>query len=69
MIRKIIRIDEEKRNGCGICAAACHEGAIEVIAGKAKLTREDSKSGSRHSALWAVCRHSAGCQCTEKPHA
>ena len=45
MIRKIIRIDEEKCNGCGICAAACHEGAIEVIAGKAKLTREDCCDG------------------------
>ena len=45
MIRKIIRIDEEKCNGCGICAAACHEGAIEVIAGKAKLTREDYCDG------------------------
>ena len=45
MIRKIIRLDEEKCNGCGICAAACHEGAIEVIAGKAKLTREDCCDG------------------------
>lgn len=40
MIRKIIRIDEEKCNGCGACATACHEGAIEMIDGKAKLTRE-----------------------------
>ena len=40
MIRKIIKIDEEKCNGCGACAAACHEGAIEMIDGKAKLTRE-----------------------------
>lgn len=40
MVRKIIHIDEEKRNGCGICATACHEGAIEIIDGKAKLTRE-----------------------------
>lgn len=40
MVRKIIKIDEEKCNGCGICATACHEGAIEVIAGKAKLMRE-----------------------------
>lgn len=45
MIRKIIRIDEEKCNGCGACAAACHEGAIEVIDGKAKLTREDYCDG------------------------
>ena len=37
MIRKIIHIDEEKCNGCGICANACHEGAIDIIDGKAKL--------------------------------
>ncbi|MBQ7014041.1 MAG: 4Fe-4S binding protein [Oscillospiraceae bacterium] len=45
MIRKMIRIDEEKCNGCGACAAACHEGAIEMIDGKAKLTREDYCDG------------------------
>ncbi|MEE1047319.1 MAG: 4Fe-4S binding protein, partial [Clostridia bacterium] len=45
MIRKIIKIDEEKCNGCGACAAACHEGAIEMINGKAKLTREDFCDG------------------------
>ena len=45
MIRKIIRIDEEKCNGCGACALACHEGAIEMIDGKAKLTREDYCDG------------------------
>ena len=45
MIRKIIRIEEEKCNGCGACAAACHEGAIEMIDGKAKLTREDYCDG------------------------
>ena len=45
MLRKIIRIDEEKCNGCGACAAACHEGAIEMVDGKAKLTREDYCDG------------------------
>ncbi len=45
MIRKIIKIDEEKCNGCGACALACHEGAIEMINGKAKLTRENYCDG------------------------
>lgn len=45
MLRKIIKIDEEKCNGCGACAAACHEGAIEMIDGKARLTREDYCDG------------------------
>ena len=45
MIRKIIHIDEEKCNGCGLCAEACHEGAIEMVNGKAKLVRENFCDG------------------------
>ncbi len=45
MIRKIIHIDQDKCNGCGACAAACHEGAIEMLNGKAHLTREDYCDG------------------------
>ena len=45
MIRKIIRIDRKKCNGCGACAAACHEGAIDIIGGKATLSREDYCDG------------------------
>ncbi len=45
MLRKIIKIDAESCNGCGACAAACHEGAIEMIDGKARLTREDYCDG------------------------
>ena len=45
MIRKIIHIDEDKCNGCGICATACHEGAIDIIDGKAKLVRENFCDG------------------------
>lgn len=45
MIRKIIQIDEEKCNGCGACANACHEGAIGMVNGKAKLLRDDYCDG------------------------
>ncbi len=45
MIRKIIKIDVDKCNGCGACANACHEGAIGIINGKAKLLREDYCDG------------------------
>ena len=45
MIRKIIHIDEEKCNGCGLCASACHEGAIDMVNGKAKLVRENFCDG------------------------
>lgn len=45
MIRKIIEINEEKCNGCGACANACHEGAIGMVNGKAKLMRDDYCDG------------------------
>lgn len=45
MIRKIIQIDESKCNGCGLCAKACHEGAIGMAGGKAKLLRDDYCDG------------------------
>ncbi len=45
MLRKIIKIDEEKCNGCGICVNACHEGAIGMVKGKAKLLRDDYCDG------------------------
>ena len=45
MFRRIIEIDESKCNGCGACAAACHEGAIAMVDGKAKLMRDDYCDG------------------------
>lgn len=45
MIRRIIEIDQEKCNGCGVCAEACHEGAIAMVDGKAKLMRDDYCDG------------------------
>ena len=41
MLRQMIQIDEKKCNGCGLCAAACHEGAIGMVDGKARLLRDD----------------------------
>lgn len=45
MVRRIIEINEEKCNGCGLCAKACHEGAIGMVDGKAKLLRDDYCDG------------------------
>lgn len=45
MIRKIVHIDEEKCSGCGACATACHEGAIAMVNGKAKLIKDDYCDG------------------------
>ena len=45
MIRKIIHIDQKACNGCGLCARACHEGAIGMVDGKAKLLRDDYCDG------------------------
>ena len=45
MIRRIIQIDKEKCNGCSACAAACHEGAITMVEGRAQLVRDDYCDG------------------------
>ena len=45
MVRKIIKIDKTKCNGCGLCAAACHEGAIGMVDGVATLLRDDYCDG------------------------
>ena len=84
MIRQIIHIDEEKCNGCGLCAKSCHEGAIDIIDGKAKLVRENFCDGfgdclpncptgaitfeKREAPAYCICR-SQNRSCTDlKPH-
>ena len=44
MKRRIIEIDQDKCNGCGACAAACHEGAIAIVDSKARLMRDDYRA-------------------------
>ena len=56
MKRRIITIDEEKCNGCGLCADACHEGAIGMVDGKARLLREDYCDGPGGTACPPVRR-------------
>ena len=45
MLRRVIEIDQEKCNGCGLCVSACHEGAIGLVNGKAQLMRDDYCDG------------------------
>lgn len=45
MARKLVQIDESKCNGCGLCASACHEGAIGMVNGKAKLLKKELCDG------------------------
>ena len=54
MIRRIIQIDQEKCNGCGACAAACHEDAIAMVDGKARLMRDDYCGGLELAAKKAL---------------
>lgn len=46
VVRKIVRIDEEKCNGCGLCVAPCAEGAIQIVDGKARVVREELCDGA-----------------------
>ena len=54
MKRRIIEIDQDKCNGCGACAAACHEGAIAMVDGKARLMRDDYCGGLELAAKMAL---------------
>ena len=62
MKRRIIQIDEEKCNGCGACAKACHEGAIGMVGGKAKLMRRFGRLPARVShGRNSLCRARGRC--------
>ena len=63
MIRKIIHIDEDKCNGCGACVNACHEGAIGLVDGKAKLLRDDYCDGLGDWTV-ALSDKARSCSCT-----
>jgi MinD superfamily P-loop ATPase len=55
--RQIVRIDEEKCNGCGLCVSPCAEGAIEIIDGKARVIKEELCDGAGF--CLGVCPHGA----------
>ena len=64
MVRRIVEIDQKKCNGCGLCASACHEGAIGMVDGKATLLKDDYCDGLGDSSLsdWRdlLCRARGG---------
>ena len=56
MIRKIVQIEEDRCTGCGLCAHACHESAIAMVDGKAKLIRDDYCDRSEGRRVGKECR-------------
>lgn len=62
MTRKIIQIDQETCNGCGLCVQACHEGAIAMVEGKARLIREDYCDGLGDWPARLPCRRHRLCR-------
>ena len=59
MVRRIVEIDQKKCNGCGLCASACHEGAIGMVDGKATLLKDDYCDGL-HRYLWQGLERTEG---------